>query len=312
MKYLDLINSLIKEEVAKPEKLVLFGQNISAGSCLGGLTKGLSVRSGGKIINTTNTESSLCGFGFGMMMNGTSSVFFMKQLDFLLLGIDQLTNTHNALKNMAAAPSASFTIMAIVMDNGYQGMQSSLNNLADFCSIAGVPGYVITNAADAREIIPSELTKPGFRIIAVSQRLFKEEILEPKTASGAHADREFFEYSDGKDATIVSFNFSFPQAWKLQQDFAGKNIKSSLFHVNSQKVSKWNKIIERIKETGKLIIIDDSKTENSQYRRLLNELSGIPLQKKILILRELGKDWLNPVPDTMVIDSAAIIEKLTT
>ena len=97
MKYIEFINNLIKQEVSGAENLVLFGQNISAGSCLGGLTRDLSVSNNSKIINSTNTENSLCGFGFGLMMNGVSSVFFMKQLDFLLLGIDHLVNTFNVI-----------------------------------------------------------------------------------------------------------------------------------------------------------------------------------------------------------------------
>ena len=31
MKYIEFVNSLIKEQVSKEEKLVLFGQNINAG-----------------------------------------------------------------------------------------------------------------------------------------------------------------------------------------------------------------------------------------------------------------------------------------
>ena len=82
MKYIEYVNEQIKNTVKDPENLVLFGQNISAGSCLAGLTKGLSVNPTSKIINSTNSENSLCGFGFGLMLNGISSVFFMKQLIF--------------------------------------------------------------------------------------------------------------------------------------------------------------------------------------------------------------------------------------
>ena len=52
-----------------------------------------------RIVNSTNAENSLCGFGFGLMIRGASAVFFMKQLDFLLLGIDQLVNTYNIIRN---------------------------------------------------------------------------------------------------------------------------------------------------------------------------------------------------------------------
>ena len=47
MKYIEYVNELLKNEIPKYEDLVLFGQNISAGSCLGGLTRGFSVSGNG-------------------------------------------------------------------------------------------------------------------------------------------------------------------------------------------------------------------------------------------------------------------------
>ena len=138
MKYLNFINEQIRSTIEKNDNLVLFGQNISAGSCLGGLTKNLKVNENSKIINSTNSENSLCGFGFGMMMNNVSSVFFMKQLDFLLLGIDHLVNTYNIIRSVKKDLKSSFTIMPIIVDNGFQGPQSSFNNFGDICSIARI------------------------------------------------------------------------------------------------------------------------------------------------------------------------------
>ncbi len=149
MKYLDFINEQIRSTVEKTDNLVLFGQNISAGSCLGGLTKNLRVKTNSKIINSTNSENSLCGFGFGMMMNNVSSIFFMKQLDFLLLGIDHLVNTYNIIRNMKKDIQSSFTIMPIIVDNGFQGPQSSFNNFGDICSIARIEGRTISTKFEA-------------------------------------------------------------------------------------------------------------------------------------------------------------------
>ena len=156
MKYIEYINKFIKEKIIEHEKLVVYGQNIDAGSCLGGLTRGLQIKNG-KIINSINSENSLCGFGFGMMIGGTSSIFFMKQLDFPLLGIDHLTNTYNIIRNSEHINNASFTIMPITVDKGYEGPQSSLNNFGDFCSIARISGYTITNKIDAEKIIKNKL-----------------------------------------------------------------------------------------------------------------------------------------------------------
>ena len=110
------------------------------------------------------------------MLNSTSSIFFMKQMDFLLLGIDHLVNTFNIIRQNE--PAASFTIFPITVDSGYEGPQSALNNFNDFCSIAGVNGYSFTNKIDTEQILSKYLVKPGFRILSPSQRLLQKDMLD--------------------------------------------------------------------------------------------------------------------------------------
>ena len=169
MKYIQFVNEQIRKRVARAEYIVLYGQNVSAGSCIGGLTRNLKTGKGGCIINTPNSENTLTGAGFGMMLGGVDSIFFMKQLDFLLLGMDHLVNTWNFIRTRN--PKASFTIVPVIVDLGYQGMQSSFNNLGDMCSTARIKGYTVTNLFDTEKIISTQLVSPGFRIIGVSQRL---------------------------------------------------------------------------------------------------------------------------------------------
>ena len=313
MKYIEFINNLIKQETVKHDNLVLFGQNISAGSCLGGLTRGLKVKENSRIINSTNSENSLCGFGFGLLMGGTNSIFFMKQLDFLLLGIDHLVNTFNIIRNLDYFRSkASFTIMPIIVDNGYQGPQSSLNNLSDFCSIARIQGYIINNKLDAEKILSSELIKPGFRIICVSQRLFNDELLIPEKLERVNKENTVFQYSSGQNVTIVCFNLSFPYGFKLSNKLKANRISSSLFTVNSSTICDWSMIINDLKTTNKLVIFEDSKSVNTNANIFLNDaLLSCKLDKKIIIRREIGMNWLNPVDDSLEIRYDEIINQLS-
>jgi len=313
MKYLEFINSLIKNKISKSENLVLFGQNITAGSCLGGLTRGLPTGNGVRAINTTNSENSLCGFGFGLMMNNVSSIFFMKQLDFLLLGIDHLVNTYNIIRNTDLLQNGSFTIMPIIVDNGFQGPQSSLNNFGDFCSISRIDGYTITNKIDAEKIINTKLTSPGFKIIAISQRLFKEEIIDPGKIISGNYENTIFQYSDGIDVTIVSFNFAFPYGWEILQNFKQINVSASFFNVNSPTPTNWETILNNVTKTRKLIIIDDSKSKNLACDTLIADICmRCDLKMKIVVKRRLAENWLNPVSDTFEIDFAAIINEFKT
>jgi len=305
MKYIEFLNQTIMERVLNEEKIVLFGQNIDAGSCLSGLTRNLKIKKG-LIINTQNSENTLCGVGFGLMLNNISSVFFMKQQDFLLLGIDHLVNTYNFIRQNN--PLSSFTIMNSTVDAGYEGSQSRLNNLGDFCSIAGVPGFTITNKVDVEEIIKTHLISPGFRIIGASQRLFKQDLIDLEKVY-SNDEKTLFQYKKGPDATIVCFNFSFPYGLELVNQLKRKGFMSSLFSVNSATPIKWDKIIEDLRKTKKLVVIDDSKSENLSCYNLLMHASDI-CDKKVLIKRGFSKESFSPIHDQLEINYEKIWQKL--
>lgn len=313
MKYVECINALIREQALAHDNLVCFGQNVNAGSCIGGFTRGIAVRPTSRIVNSTNAENSLCGFGFGIMIRGASAIFFMKQLDFLLLGIDQLVNTFNIIRNQPDSPRGSFTIMPIVMDNGWQGPQSSLNTFAEFCSIASIPGYTVTNHRDAEAILRTHMIAPGFRIIAVSQRLFREDVIMPEREILRTADGSLFQYEQGPDATLVSFNFAFPQAWSLTKSLAEAGIRVSLFNVNAPNPIDWSPIVDDLRRTRRLIVLDDSKSQNLSCHSLVAEARrATPLKSDHVFTRRRDADWLHPVADTFEVPTAEIVAAIRT
>ena len=253
MKYVQYINSLIKDHVANKSDIVLFGQNINAGSSLSGLTRGLLVHDNSLIINTQNSENTLVGVGFGLMLNSVSSVFFMKQMDFLLLGIDHLVNTYNIIRQ--TTPTASFTILPVIVDSGYEGAQSSFNSFDDICSIAKVEGFSFTNSIDTEKIISMYLVTPGFRVIGVSQRLMKEEVI--KSPVLYQDDRyRFFKYRAGKDVTIVCFNYSLTYGIEINKILEKNGVEATLFSINAHFEFDYQKIVEDLMITRNLILID--------------------------------------------------------
>ena len=312
MKYLEYMNNLIIEQVRTTENCVLFGQNINAGSCLGGLTRNIKVTEKSRIFNSTNAENSLVGFGFGVMMNGASAVFLMKQLDFLLLGIDHLVNTYNIIRSIKEKYSqGSFTIVATVVDSGYDGPQSSFNNFYDLCAIARVDGFNVNNKADADHVFSKEFLQPGFRIIALSQRLSKEELNETAFPLKVLENGNIFQYSEGDDVTIVSVNFSLPQALELAKYLKEKNIYSTHYQINNITNSDWEAVIKNVLVTKKIIIIDDSKSFQTSADQLLAQLCGMNIQKKIVLKRDLKDNWLSPISDIFEIDLDNVFYNLT-
>ena len=309
MKYLEFINSELQRQVASQKELVIFGQNITAGSCLGGLTRNLKMAEGGLALNTQNSENLLTSVGLGLMTGDVSSVFFMKQLDFLLLGLDHLVNTYNFIR--VINHEASFTIFPVVVDVGYQGMQSSLNNLGDICALARVPGYTITNTYDAEKIIQSRLVAPGLRIIAVSQRLFKEDILVYKDVVFEDRECRLFQYTEGTDVTVVCFNYSLPKGEELRKKFEARGLTASLFSVNAAVPVDWDRIVADVTHTGRVVLMDDSKCWNLSCHHLLAELHRKCGQfKSAMVTREFSEKWFWPNSEEFIVDSDRIVDEI--
>ncbi len=309
MNYVQHVNARIREAVLRTDRAVLFGQNISAGSCLSGLTKGLPADDRHRMLNTPNVENALVGVGFGLMLRGVPAVFLMKQQDFLLLGIDHLANTGNFVR--LRPPRASFTIVPIAVDNGYQGMQSSLNNLFDFCSIARIPGYTVANRHDIDEIIGKKLMAPGMRIIGVSQRLFGQEVLSVGGDVRVHGEGDIFEYARGDEATIACFNFSFPQGLRLREALRATGAEASLFSVNACLPCDWAPIARDAERTRRVVILDDSKCPHAPCTDLalhLKERDGAC--RVVLCRRQLSDRMLHPNADEFVVHTESVLRSL--
>ena len=99
-----------------------------------------------------------------------------KQLDFLLLGVDHFVNTLNAIKTNYKKLKGSYTIITFACDQGFQGPQSSFNNIDDLSSLAQFDTYQINTLYEAKKIIPYAINKRGFKIISIGQRLSGQEI----------------------------------------------------------------------------------------------------------------------------------------
>lgn len=282
--YISQIIEQVNGVTANCGPVLLFGENIDTGSKIAGLARGLTVNPAGRILNVGNSELTHCGIGFGTMLDGGQAVLFMKQLDFLLLGLDQLVNTFNVIRAYRNADArGSFTIFLIVCDQGYQGPQSSLNSAGDFASIANVPVYCLNAASDASRVVAEWFVRPGFRIVCVSQRQFGLAPL-PHVALAASKDESLFQYASGENATIVCFNFVVRQGISITERLRSAGLSADLFHANFVPRMNPQLLAESFARTGKLVVLDDSKTLTKFADLLVREMRGLASAAQILFI----------------------------
>lgn len=271
MNYLDEINKNLINSLNKEKNSLIFGQNINCGSFISGLTKNFDKQKRLKIYNTPNCEYSMIGSGFGFLISGGTAVYFAKQLDFMLLGCDHFVNTLNSIKNNNQI-NGKFKIVLFICDQGFQGSQSSFNNIDDLSSLAQFDTYQINTKFEAEAVTKYFFKKKGFSIYSVGQRLSKTEIFNkmPKSFSKNYS---FIEYFLGQDKTIISSNFAFNYALNLKNKIEKKTDKEvGLINTNFVTNLDINFLNEKIKNKKEIIFISDSKSINHRFFKIINEL----------------------------------------
>lgn len=308
MKLVNHLNSLFKLAFADHKCLIGFGQNVAAGSCLGGLTKGIKEDNPGRIFNTQNSENLLVGIGLGFMLKEMTAVYFVKQHDFLLLAVDQLVNTYNAVRSRQRL--GSFTIVPIVVDSGFEGPQSSLNNLSELTSLTRTDIWQCNAAQDSEVIIKRALSTRGMSIVALSQRLMKKDLIKDAPCKISARGR-VLQYRKGTDITIVCFNFSLDHGLRLTELLSAVGIEGSLFSVNLVLEDDFEMIMRDLSHSKRLVVLDDSKSYLRFSEHFEKEVfSGMEIELFQKFEMSLEKDWYAPRPDQLEMHYSLITESL--
>jgi pyruvate/2-oxoglutarate/acetoin dehydrogenase E1 component len=279
MNYLEAIKKQINLALDNNKSNILIGENINTGSHLGGLTRNIIINSKSRIFNVPNSELTHCGTGMGVMINKGNCVLFCKQIDFLLLGLDQICNTYNLIRSTySSSELGSFTIVVIVCDQGYQGAQSSLNCAEDLYSLANIPVYSLNSLIDIEDVIKHNLCSNKFKIICLSQKKFNLN-LEKLTIFYKNSDCSVYQYDKGNSCTVISSNFTLDSTIQINNFLKKKNIFSDIFFINpTNKINK--KIIFSLKKNKKLIIINDSKAQNKYTDKIISDYLSLGINFK--------------------------------
>jgi hypothetical protein len=267
LNFVQYINKCLTERLAdKPS--VVFGQNVVAGSRISGLGANLDKQKNILALNTPNVENTLMGFGLGLMLNGTDSAYLMKQHDFALLGLDQLTNTVNVAKTYNL--NASFLLVMVVVDSGFEGPQASLNNLDEFASLSRSPVHFLNSKNNIDKAF-EDSNKPGLHIMVLSQKNMKSPLTDINSSTSKFASGDLIKCSNPTKNLIIYFGLDFDYLQEIQKEFKSINeeFDTLIIRVIGNDYRFEN---EEFNEYDSILVIDTSKSEVSYARNLSLDL----------------------------------------
>jgi pyruvate/2-oxoglutarate/acetoin dehydrogenase E1 component len=304
------VNAKIRNLFSSYEHSVIFGQNIVSGSRISGLGAGLDEIKNCVALNTTNSENSLMGFGFGLALSETPSLFMMKQHDFALLGLDQLTNTHNVLRN--GRLSAPFIVLMVIVDSGFEGPQASLSSLDEFASLSRAPVYFLSSKENIDRAFEMAI-EPGLHFMALSQKNMKNICAPSQLQVVDYDEAIIYKYLTNKEKpkiAVLFFGVNNSIAHEISQELSKKNYCVNLINIiKLSKIDTSSKLFYEITQHDKIVVIDTGKSKVHFSTELVLNLkeNGNNID---LYQRDSSQMWSIVSNDAIEFNTQSIVKKI--
>lgn len=256
------IREALDEELARDERIVLFGEDIGAWGGVFRTTEGLYQKYGPeRVIDTPLSEEGYVGMAVGIAMTGMHPVPEIMFGDFITLAMDQIVNQAAKMRYMTGGQVAvPITIRATMGGGRSSGAQHSQSWHAWFAHVPGLKVAVPSTPYDAKGLLKTALRDPN-------PVLFFEDKVMYHKIKGPVPEEEYlipFGVADikrvGKDVTIVALSRMVHTALAAAEKLAQEGISAEVIDPRTLTPLDEDTLIQSVCKTGGAVIVDEGYT----------------------------------------------------
>ncbi|MHB1347278.1 MAG: alpha-ketoacid dehydrogenase subunit beta, partial [Candidatus Humimicrobiaceae bacterium] len=275
IRYRDAIKSAIAEEMRKDSDIFIIGEDIAKGyeGCFG-VTKGLVEEFGKeRVIDIPIMEASMIGAAMGASMLGLKTIAEVMFEDFITVCFDGIVNQAAKLKTMSGGQYSLNMVIRAAGGAGGLGVQHSQCLESIFMHFPGLYIAIPSNSYDAKGLMKKAIHYGDPVIFFEHQKLYNVEFEIPE-------EEYFIEFGKaniikaGNDLTVLAFSYMIKIAEEaikiLENNF---NISIELIDPRTLVPFDYNTIINSVKKTNKLVIIEEGVIRSGVGSEIASEIS---------------------------------------
>lgn len=266
MTYLEALNLGISEEMARDEKVVIFGEDV--GGVKGGVfgvTKGLAEKYGDdRCFNTPLTEGLIGGMAVGLGIMGYRAIGEFQFADYILPATNQILSEARTMRYRTKGDWTAPIVYRTPYGGGVRGgLYHSQSTEKLFAGQPGLRVVTPSNPYDAKGMMKAAIRSDDPVIFYEHKRLYRllkadvpeEDYIVP--IDKANVVRE------GSDITVIAYGMVLQYAISAAEELAKEGIEAEVVDVRSLYPLDRETLVNAAKKTGKVLLVTEDNKEGS-------------------------------------------------
>jgi len=260
--FVDAINHALKEELARNDKIYLFGQDVADGK--GGVftaTTGISTMFGSeRCFNAPLAESSIVGVAIGMAIRGLKPVIEIQFGDYIWTAMMQIRNELSTIRWRSNNTWNCPVVIRIPVGGYIHGALCHSQNIEAFFS--HIPGLKIvypSQADDAKGLLKAAIRGDDPVLFMEHKGLYRQSYaraVEPDKNYTTPIGKGIIK-REGSDVTVVTYGALVQKSLEAARILSQEGFEIEVVDIRSIVPLDIDLIINSVKKTNKILIVHE-------------------------------------------------------
>ncbi len=285
IRYVDAIAEACIQEMARDEKVFVFGLDVDDHKKIQGSTDGIEKFGPERLFGTPLSEDAMTGVAVGAAMYGLRPIHVHIRMDFMTLAANQLINMAAKAHYMYnGALSIPLVVRTMIGRSWGQGAQHSQALHSLFAHIPGMRVVAPSNAHDAKGCLIAAIRDNNpvifmeHRLLCNSKSYVPVDAFEMEIGKGRIV-------KEGKDITVVGISHMALEATRAAHHLESIGVSAEVIDpiwINPLDIELIKKSVAK---TGKILVVDNGWVEFGTSAEIIARICEEFPNKKIQIAR---------------------------
>jgi acetoin:2,6-dichlorophenolindophenol oxidoreductase subunit beta len=270
------INEALKQIMSIDKDVFVMGQGVKSPWYVGNTCKDLIKLFGEeRVIDTPISENAMTGAAVGASLTGSKPIIMHPRTDFALYAFDPIINQAANWSFMNGGRASVPVVFWLVINRA--GEQAAQHSQALYSLFAHIPGLKViapSNAYDVKGLLISAIRDPNPVVFIDDRWLYNKEEIVPEEIYELPIGKAEIK-CEGTDITLVSSSYLSSESILAAELLKNEGVSVEFIDLRSIKPLDIDLIINSVKKTGRLVIVDGSWRINS----IASEISSVVNEK---------------------------------